>query len=374
MIGALIGDLAAWTYEHDGDTFWKQLIPDKGGNAVPSVYGHALMRAASKNVLSVPEQDVSFIRTGSERTPKEALCLAGQWLMWQLTCAWFDDRDYPEGMQDDIAFEKEEGYARMFVIDLVRALRAGQTKSEAFHSVHAFEWLIKGWNWRPWLKSDGGGGEYSLLTHLFRAWDSFYRGFDFTSSIHNAMKWGGDRRLIASLTGAFADAMYGSEQSFIRKKYAKDGGVFHYNEILALGEWYGYHYALIHEMAHVSFYRRSFFPKNSALTNVERHIWQDCPNEFYGYNFTEREKCRILRAGRTGWENRYGTYLDDGWLYCYRSYTLLLRFKLQYHKEHRAYKIVNVQLSGEHSLNESVSGLRNALCETCEVALNKQLL
>lgn len=63
MIGALIGDLAAWTYEHEQDTFWKQLIPNGGRGAEPSVYGHALLRAASKNILDVPRQDVSFIRT-----------------------------------------------------------------------------------------------------------------------------------------------------------------------------------------------------------------------------------------------------------------------------------------------------------------------
>ena len=74
MIGALIGDIAAWTYEHEQDTFWKQLIPDGGRGAEPSVYGHALMRAASKNVLNVPRQDVSFIRTSSEWSPKERLC------------------------------------------------------------------------------------------------------------------------------------------------------------------------------------------------------------------------------------------------------------------------------------------------------------
>ena len=28
MIGAIIGDLAAWTYENDKDTFWKQLISE----------------------------------------------------------------------------------------------------------------------------------------------------------------------------------------------------------------------------------------------------------------------------------------------------------------------------------------------------------
>ena len=83
MVGALIGDLAAWTYEHDNDTFWKQLIPDGGRGAEPSVYGHALMRAASKNVLDVPGQDVSFIQESSEWNPKESLRFSGQWLMWQ---------------------------------------------------------------------------------------------------------------------------------------------------------------------------------------------------------------------------------------------------------------------------------------------------
>ena len=98
MIGALIGDIAAWTYEHEQDTFWKQLIPDGGRGAEPSVYGHALMRAASKNVLNVPRQDVSFIRTSSEWSPKERLCLSGQWLMWQLMCAWDDGKITPIGM------------------------------------------------------------------------------------------------------------------------------------------------------------------------------------------------------------------------------------------------------------------------------------
>lgn len=26
MIGAIIGDIAAWTYEHDREAFWNQLI------------------------------------------------------------------------------------------------------------------------------------------------------------------------------------------------------------------------------------------------------------------------------------------------------------------------------------------------------------
>lgn len=369
MVGALIGDLAAWTYEHDNDTFWKQLIPDGGRGAEPSVYGHALMRAASKNVLDVPGQDVSFIQESSEWNPKESLRFSGQWLMWQLMCAWDDNKLNPVGMEVHSPIEKEEGYARMFVINLIRSLRAGKTKSEAYHSEHSFEQLSKTWKWRTWQNVAGTDHEYSLLTHIFRAWDSFYRGFDFTSSVHNAMKWDGDRHLIACLTGAFADAMYGSEQSFIKKKYANDGQTFHYNEILTIGERYGYHHALIHEMAELSFSNRTFYPKNCALTNVELHNWIVFPNKFEDYRLEEHEKEQILKAGRTGWDNRYGIYLDDGWLYCYRSYSLLLRFKLKPDERGFYYHIDDFQTSGEHPVSECVNGLENALYETCRVRI-----
>ena len=235
-----------------------------------SVYGHALMRAASRNMLDVTWQNVSFIRRTSGKSQEEQLANSGQWLMWQLMCAWDDGKTKPAGLDNDFPIEKEDGYARMFVINLIRSLRSGKTKSEAYHSEYSFEKLSREWNWRPWKKAEGPGGEYSILTHVLRAWDSFYRGFDFTSSIHNAVRWDGDRCLIAALTGAFADAMYGSEQSFIKKKYAVDGQISHFNDIRPLGEAFGYHHALVMEMADISFTRRSFFPKNSAQTNVER--------------------------------------------------------------------------------------------------------
>ena len=47
MIGAIIGDLAAWTYENDRDLFWKQLISNDAKEMELSVYGHAYFRAAS---------------------------------------------------------------------------------------------------------------------------------------------------------------------------------------------------------------------------------------------------------------------------------------------------------------------------------------
>ena len=65
MLGAILGDLAAWTYENDRDTFWKQLVSNNSKDIELSVYGHAYFRAASRNVWSVPEQDVAYINNVS---------------------------------------------------------------------------------------------------------------------------------------------------------------------------------------------------------------------------------------------------------------------------------------------------------------------
>lgn len=139
MIGAIIGDLAAWTYENDKDTFWKQLISEDCEKIELSVYGHAYFRAASRNVLDVPGQDVSIIRASEELSLSEKLKVNGQWLMWQLMCAWHDNLETPRDLEDVSSTDKEEGYARMFIIGLIRCLRKGMTKSEAYHSVDAFE-------------------------------------------------------------------------------------------------------------------------------------------------------------------------------------------------------------------------------------------
>ncbi len=79
MIGAIIEDLAAWTYENDRDTFWEQLISYNYDKIELSLYGHAYFRAASLNVLSVPNQDASIARS-TEWSPEEWLRLVGNGL------------------------------------------------------------------------------------------------------------------------------------------------------------------------------------------------------------------------------------------------------------------------------------------------------
>lgn len=364
MIGAIIGDLAAWTYENDKDTFWKQLISYNFDKMELSLYAHAYFQAASINVLSVPDQDIRIVRD-IEWSPEEWLRVGGQWLMWQLMCAWKDDLDYLHDNDKFPSVEKEERYARMFMVGLIRKLRHGYTKSKAYHSDQMFVDFSKHWKWNPCQESFTEDDNYSILTCVFRAWDSFYRGFDFTSSIHNAMKWDGDKHLIAMLTASFASAMYGCQYNLIKKKFAKNGQINHIFDLHCLGEHFGYHHALCHAMMDGYNELRTFYPKNRALTNVERHVWQSVANPFNHLVFSESDYRRIMKCSPTGWDNRYGLYLDDGRFYVYRSGYLIGRFQLT--EEDGRWKISNTQLSGEKPWKEFCNALFCALTESCNL-------
>lgn len=354
MVGTLIGDLAAWTYEHDKNMFFKQLVADNGGNAELSVYGKSLLNAASHNLLACP-----WICTEPEIPPTNRDRYVGQWLMWQIVAAW-RDIDKLDAMPE-FSIDKEEFYAKRFVHELIRSLRNGATKSEAYYSTFSFEELSKTWKWKTEIADENIG----LLTYIFRAWDSFYRAFDYTSTIHNAMKWPGDKHLTASIAGAFADAMYGCEMSFIKKKYAKDCEPYHCFDINVVSENNGYHHALVMEMFSCSAHARTFYPKNNALTNVELHNWQPVMNVFEDISFTEDEYKRVLLSAPTGWECRYGLYLDDGWIYVYRSHVLIGRFQMKQLEEQ--WFIVNPQLSGEMPFKSFVLAIGNALYEGCRL-------
>ena len=80
---------------------------------------------------------------------------------------------------------------RMFLSQIVTLLRQGETKDEMYKELGlVFNGCRKEWNWQE---------ENGILSYLLRAWDAFYRAFDFTSAIHNAMKMNGDRHLMGLL-------------------------------------------------------------------------------------------------------------------------------------------------------------------------------
>src|SRR5574344_1671159 len=92
--------------------------------------------------------------------------------------------------------------------------------------------------------------------------------------------------------------------------------------------------------------KRTFFPKNNACTNVERHLWVDVQTPYDHKEISEELRRRILKAFTTSWDDRFGFYLDDGWIYIYRSYCLLYRFRLDKHKDYR-WVMRSFQRSGE---------------------------
>ncbi len=108
---------------------------------------------------------------------------------------------------------------------------------------------------------------------------------------------------------------------------------------------------------------RVFFPKNSALTNVERHHFIEVVNPFSCIHFTARQYTAILEAFYTGWECRYGFYLDNGWIYVYRSFVLIGRFKL--YRQDNECRIAELQMSGERPFGDLCVAICSALNDGC---------
>lgn len=326
MIGALIGDLAAWTWEHDHNKFYPQLFSDV---AQKSDYSDVMLQTA-KLLLQYP----NIYRDEFMRIHRcyfgldNAKANAEYDLLRSIIIGWMYDGDEISNAIHKycICDDKEELYASHFMANLIYRLRTGYTKKEAdqVEFCGTFRSFTKEEHWKT---GDG------VLSYLVRAWMSFYDAFDYGSTIHNAVKKQGNLSLNCILAGALADAMYGCENYFVKKKF--EGG--RYIERLDFVD--NSIYSLIGS-------KRTFFPKNNARTNVERHFWYDAPCPFSDKLITTELKRRITKAFYTDWENRFGFYLDDGWFYVYRSFILLSRFKLKELPD-GSFRISNYQKSDE---------------------------
>lgn len=355
MLGALIADIAATTFERCQKEFYSHLIIEKSS---PSAYGHALLSSASYLLFLQSDRNLEI----QEGRAGNSLEFKGKWLLWHIACIWLCEN--PERRSHQFMnLDQEDTAAAVFVTDLIVALCQGATKSEAFHQCKGFEEKIKQSGFKnPRI-------EASLLIYVYRAWDCFYRGFDFTSSIHNAMRWSGDKHLLACLTGAFAEAMYGCTYCFIKRKYAKDSNDLRTDlNIYPIVKRMGYSDNLIRLIREKIARKRCFYAKNDAQTSVERHQWTDvcCPS----IRFSQEDKKRILLSAPTSWENRYGFYLDDGWIYSYRSGIILGRFKLQENDNH--WTMTYTQISEERKNLDFWVGICSALYEGCHIS-NKHI-
>jgi len=328
MLGAIAGDLAAWTYENDKECFYSSLT---SLDAELSPLGEAALATALWNINHRDGDQFDCWSLGDNHYLRH-----GARLIQIATLAW--NKDYPMTLlkSDHETFydDKEGMYAVNIITELIGGLHNGKTKTEvlADNFGQIFKDLKSSWKWQSFSEREG------LLIYLMRAWDCFEKAWDFTSAIHNAARWdGAQRHLLCSLTGAIAEAMYGCEYRLLKLKYSSN----HYNYI-KYPQRIEEDARAIHEY---QFENRVFFPKNSALTNVEIHTWKCYASKFEGKVISSQERSSILRAFYTGWDNRYGFYLDNGWVYTYRSGCLEARFQIETSGDQ--YRIANFQCADD---------------------------
>lgn len=369
MIGAVIGDLAAWTWEHDRKCFYERLVSPKA-----KLSGYGLLPITIWPLIqegcSIPKHRV-YMTCGKALAHSSTVGIEVpvEWQRWGLTgydkpipfelkvalimCANIDSGYFPESRQMELNWTtffhggKQEYYASR-IMWILRRLNEGATKDEAVKDIP-----------EPVINYYPSGTEHlwrDLLEYTTFAWRCFYYSFDFTSALHNAAKCPANRHLAMILTGAFADAMYGSGYSMTKMKY---GGNYEYIEFPS--SLSPNLIKQLNDIRGIEYNDRHFFKKNYALTNVEKYTWSVTDNPFADYVIDSAFKKKMMIAFGTSWEDRYVVYLDNGWFYVYRSHHLLLRYKMTEQID-KTFRIANLQISNDnHAKVEDLGEVINSL-------------
>lgn len=325
MIGAIIGDLAAWTWEHDKKLFYKELVSPK---AFPSQLVKEILLTVN---LLVPNENISqqdFCKHFPIASPTSTILRA-------IVIGWLCDTEedtYNAFLKYGLNKDKEDWYAGAFIAKLIFVMRHGTSKKEAVLVQHISSFKSFCEN-KVWKKQNG------ILGTLVRAWDAFRKAFDYGSAIHNAMSLPGDKHLNGILVGALADAMYGCDMYLKKTKYG-GGHVWLHSKFIP------------NKIVELCKVQRMFFPKNNANTNVERHNWTSVDNPYINKVVSLELRIRIQKAFYPTFDDRYGLYLDDGWFYVYRSGFVLQRFKLT-KQDNGTYRITHLQVSEENGLSNT---------------------
>lgn len=339
MLGAIIGDLAASTYEHDKEWFYHCLISPY---AIPSDYGNYYLQQLNCIFNSKGQVQAMPILRDHEYGTHDPLWNCSM-IMLAGVEAWLGDINEDDGCNayglplDD----KPDWYAYRILRLAVYRLRQGDTKRRIERADFPLA-MLADYHYQD-------ESIYRSLSILCRCWPFFKNAFDFTSAIHNAARGSSDkdRHINCMFTGLLAEAMYGSEAIMLKKKYEDLGG-----KLDPWSEW-AYHvyyktlpfefHDLIFAIQEYQRKNRVFFPKNSACTNVERHNWFPVHEHMYsGVHFSQEARRRMLKSFYTSWDNRFGLYWDDGWFYMYRSSFLLGRFRLSENSD-GTYSIAHLQ-------------------------------
>lgn len=335
MIGAIIGDIAASTWEKDKETFFQHLInPDFTSEELQQLMGVSVF-CHKYGALD----NVCYVDSFRENKNNAGLIDA-------IACGWMASSiDECNEAIDRLSTKKEVRYARHILSQLIFALRHGDTKRRAINVHHKVEF--------NYILDYHGIDDLGPIGYLVRAWKCFESSFDFGSALHAAVKLPGDVHLNCILVGALADAMYGHRLYIRKRKYVSaDNEIIQVIDVRLNDK--------LKEFEQSSWKNRTFYPKNDAFTNVERHFWKVVPDHpISKIHFSKEARRRMLKSFDTGWENRFGLYWDDGWFYIYRSHFVLGRFRLALNTD-GTYSITQLQRS-EEKVEQDIDTILNSI-------------
>ena len=319
MIGAIIGDRAAWTWEQDKEAFFRKLVSSEASS---SWMVEELLLTADTLALERGSDIKVHECLGKRQSPVATVMRA-------IAIGWLFDTEAETAsayQEYGFTYDKEDWYAGAFMWKLIFVLRHDASKKDALmvENVSSFKGFVEDISWNE---------QSSILGVLIRAWGAFYSSYDFGSALHRAMELPGDRHLNGILVGALADAMYGCDRYMVKAKYGKGCRLTGLVKVSSR----------LQELYRIG---RTFYAKNCAMTNVERHVWKAVANPYEDKIISRELRRRILKAFQPTYDDRYGFYLDDGYIYVYRSCRVLNRFKLSSMSD-GTFRIVELQASEE---------------------------
>jgi hypothetical protein len=200
MTGLIIGDLAAWTWQNDRNVFYTQLVSNKAvlsefgttamamvepiwnGQEITDEYFHNHLQNYFSYKTELSDDAATWINNPSSFFPSWNNQANNLIDILYVICGWRGDcQENATGrakmINSSLNRGKEGFYASMILPQIIWLLRNGYTKRDVIQTGWPFDTIL------DWDKSSDGP-----LGAIARAWDAFYRAFDFTSTIHSAVK------------------------------------------------------------------------------------------------------------------------------------------------------------------------------------------
>lgn len=223
--GALVGDLAAWTYEHDQECFKERLVSPEaklsaiglcikkelpffcdGGNYYKHRF-YTKLSYAFNNPNPGTYEDHLNLEPWSYDYNGPHIGIPFKMKQAMITAAFILSGNETEERQkhlDWVSFfhgGKQEHYAQA-LMPIIRRLKEGQSKDEIEKDYPVT---------LDYYKSGSGHHWHDYLEYITFAWRCFYYSHSFNEAIINAAKCSRDRHLTMALAGAFAEAYYGHD-------------------------------------------------------------------------------------------------------------------------------------------------------------------